>query len=118
MSQLIVCGKDEKPAYMLKKHGSGITLCYEMHRWKDAWINKDGEERPAGWVASGKFPVTIADGLRTIAQDIELNNDWSVFCKANTKSLTEAANYFKSILDGFSLKMEDSNGEEAEVPTE
>lgn len=101
MSYLIIKTKEGKDRYILLPSGKGLTLCYEIKYWRDAYTDDNNKEHDGVWRSMGKYASTVSDGLRLIAEDIQRNGDWRAFSKANTKSLKEAADVFSELLDSF-----------------
>lgn len=104
MSEMVIATKHGEPRYRLVPYGSGATLCYCIQIRKPAYKDEEGKEHEAKWLPSQRFPTTIAQGLRLIAEDIERNGDWRGFAKATPNSLREQGKVFEEYLNSFSLR--------------
>ena len=64
----VIQGKNGKDAYKMEPRGKGSCLCYELYFWRDAYTDKSGNPHEGLWKTTGKFPRTVAHGMRCIAR--------------------------------------------------
>ena len=101
MTTLVITNKKHEPSYQIRPYGKGSALCFEVYRWHPGGMNERGKMVRPGWKSTGKYAISLEDGIRIVAEDIEKNGDIELFTDLSKKGLEKAAVKFKTALQGF-----------------
>jgi hypothetical protein len=109
--EIVIKDKDAEPVYAIRTSPNG--LCFELFTWMSERTAKgryNGKALPAGFVSQGRYPSTLPDAFRSIAERISRDSQETTDCVLTVESLRAHATAIERLLDSYGVEVVEDSG--------